>query len=134
MASTCTSALFIVALLLFTTHGHGQLLPGLVVNGRLCCTSTGNCPGQGVNGTVVKLNCTNLLGVSTTVGQSTTNTTGSFSITVPRLISLVAGIPTIPCVVTVQLPLKPPYALCFPPPPAYLPRPSELSTLWLTPH
>ncbi|KAL2228084.1 UNVERIFIED_CONTAM: hypothetical protein Sindi_1871100 [Sesamum indicum] len=106
MASTCTSALFIVALLLFTTHGHGQLLPGLVVNGRLCCTSTGNCPGQGVNGTVVKLNCTNLLGVSTTVGQSTTNTTGSFSITVPRLISLVAGIPTIPCVVTVQLPLN----------------------------
>ncbi|KAL2231967.1 UNVERIFIED_CONTAM: hypothetical protein Sindi_1376700 [Sesamum indicum] len=108
MASTCTSTLFIVALLLFTTRGHGQsqLLPGLVVNGRLCCTSTGNCPGQGVNGTVVKLNCTNLLGVSTTVGQSTTNTTGSFNITVPRILGLLLGLPRIPCVVTVQLPLN----------------------------
>ncbi|KAL2225409.1 UNVERIFIED_CONTAM: hypothetical protein Sindi_3055200 [Sesamum indicum] len=81
MASTCTSALFIVALLLFTTHGHGQLLPGLVSTADFVAHPPETCPGQGVNGTVVKLNCTNLLGVSTTVGQSTTNTTGSFSIT-----------------------------------------------------
>ncbi|KAL2243778.1 UNVERIFIED_CONTAM: hypothetical protein Sindi_0495800 [Sesamum indicum] len=94
-----------MALLLFTTRGHGQgqLLPGLVINGQLCCTFTRNCPGQGVNGTVVKLNCTNILGVSTTVGQSTTNTTGSFNITVPHILGLLLSLPRIPYV---QLPLN----------------------------
>ncbi|KAK4428479.1 hypothetical protein Salat_1147500 [Sesamum alatum] len=108
MASATTSALFLVALLLFTTHGHGQgiVLPSLRVTGGLCCTSTGNCPGQGINGTVVRLNCTNILGVTTTVGQSTTNATGFFNISVPSITGILLGLPTIPCAVSVQLPLN----------------------------
>ncbi|KAK4428476.1 hypothetical protein Salat_1147200 [Sesamum alatum] len=67
-------------------------------------TSTGNCPEQGINGTVVRQNCTNILGVTTTVSQSTTNATGFFNISLPSITGILFGLPTIPCVVSVQLP------------------------------
>ncbi|KAK4412757.1 hypothetical protein Salat_2922900 [Sesamum alatum] len=108
MAHNQTSALFLISLLLFAAAAalaHGQLsLGGLKVGGQLCCTSTGNCPGQGVPGAIVNLNC-NILGATTTVGQATTNANGSFNITVPALTGLVLGLPIVPCVAAVQLPL-----------------------------
>ncbi|KAK4412758.1 hypothetical protein Salat_2923000 [Sesamum alatum] len=101
--------LFLISLLLFATAAplaHGQInLGGLTVGGQLCCTSTGNCPGQGVPGAVVNLLC-NILGGTTTVGQATTNANGSFNITVPALAGLVLGLPIVPCVAGIQLPLE----------------------------
>ncbi|KAG8372232.1 hypothetical protein BUALT_Bualt12G0045600 [Buddleja alternifolia] len=104
-------ALFLVSLLLFAAsnpqvHGAWRNWPlGLSVSDQLCCTSTGNCPGQGIGGAVVSLNCT-ILGVSTTVGQNTTDVNGSFNITVPAITGLVIGLLRIPCVAIVQLPLN----------------------------
>ncbi|GER51957.1 pollen Ole e 1 allergen and extensin family protein [Striga asiatica] len=79
-------------------------LNGLIVGGQLCCTSTGNCPRQVVSGALISLNCT-ILGVTTTVGQTTTDINGSFNITVRALIGLVLGLPSPPCIVSVRLPL-----------------------------
>ncbi|KAI3459660.1 hypothetical protein Pfo_016323 [Paulownia fortunei] len=109
MAYNRASALFLIALVLFAAtnplaQGLGITLRGLSVGGQLCCTSTGNCPGQGVAGAAVSLNCT-ILGVSTTVGQTTTNANGSFNITVPALTGLILGLPILPCVASVRLPL-----------------------------
>ncbi|KAL3632632.1 hypothetical protein CASFOL_025616 [Castilleja foliolosa] len=104
------SALILIALLFAASYplAHGQTftLQGLRVNGRLCCTPTGNCPvlgGQGVAGVPVTLNCT-IFGVSTRVGQATTNTNGTFNISVPALRGLILGLPIVPCVASTQLP------------------------------
>ncbi|KAL3632594.1 hypothetical protein CASFOL_025578 [Castilleja foliolosa] len=104
------SALILIALLFAASYplGHGQniTLDGLRVNGRLCCTPTGNCPvqgGQGVAGVPVTLNCT-IFGVSTTLGRATTNTNGTFNINVPALTGLILGFPIVPCVASTQLP------------------------------
>ncbi|KAG6424307.1 hypothetical protein SASPL_114722 [Salvia splendens] len=103
-----TSALFFAALLLLAAvspaRGAGIFLNGLTVNGQLCCTSTGNCPGQGVGGVPIVLNCTNIFGGTTTAGRTTTTDTGSFNFTVP-LVGLILG-NIIPCTVGVQLPLE----------------------------
>ncbi|KAG6421273.1 hypothetical protein SASPL_117823 [Salvia splendens] len=98
-----TSALFFAALFLLAVaspaRGAGIFLNGLTVNGQLCCTSTGNCPGQGVDGVPVVLNCTNIFGSTTTAGRTTTTDTGSFKFTIP-LVGLIFG-NIIPCTVGV---------------------------------
>ncbi|GFQ06901.1 hypothetical protein PHJA_002834100 [Phtheirospermum japonicum] len=112
------SAVFLIALLFAASyplaHGRWATLRGLRVDGRLCCTSTGNCPvlgGQGVAGVPVSLNCT-ITGASFTAGQGTTSANGAFDIftTVPTLLkhlqsSLFKPPPIIPCVATARLPL-----------------------------
>ncbi|KAG8367772.1 hypothetical protein BUALT_Bualt16G0107500 [Buddleja alternifolia] len=111
MVYTSSSTYFFFALLLLAianyplAHGIGISFSGLSVSGQLCCTSTRNCPSQGVGGVVVQLNCT-ILGTSTTVGQATTNATGSFNITTPAITGLILGQPLVPCVASVQLPLE----------------------------
>ncbi|KAL8041163.1 hypothetical protein ABFX02_10G148700 [Erythranthe guttata] len=106
------SAFFLVAFLFVvasTPLAHGQVvtLRGLTVNGSLCCTPSANCPGQGVSGIPVSLNCT-IVGVGARVlGSGITNVNGSFNITVPAITGLILGLPMLPCVVTVQLPLSP---------------------------
>ncbi|KAL7138236.1 hypothetical protein ABFS83_10G150300 [Erythranthe nasuta] len=106
------AAFFLVAFLFVvasTPLANGQVitLRGLTVNGSLCCTPTANCPGQGVAGVPVSLNCT-ILGVGARVlGSGVTNVNGSFNITVPAITGLILGLPMLPCVVTVQLPLSP---------------------------
>ncbi|KAG8372221.1 hypothetical protein BUALT_Bualt12G0043900 [Buddleja alternifolia] len=109
MAYNYASALFLIALLFVASNplANGQILTlrGLSVTGRLCCTPTGNCPGQGVSGALVRLNCT-ILGSNVTVGQGTTNVNGNFNITVGALTGLILGLPTLPCVAVVQLPLN----------------------------
>ncbi|CAA0809792.1 Unknown protein [Striga hermonthica] len=115
MAHNRALALFLVALVFAASnplaHGLQLNVTGLTVSGQLCCTPTGNCPGQGVSGALVSLNCTNFLGVTTTVGQTTTGINGTFNITVPGLTSLLRGLPNLlPCVASVQLPLDP--AIC----------------------
>ncbi|KAG8372224.1 hypothetical protein BUALT_Bualt12G0044300 [Buddleja alternifolia] len=109
MAYNYASALFLISLLFAASNplANGQILTlrGLSVTGRLCCTPTGNCPGQGVNGALVRLNCT-ILGSNVTVGQGTTNVNGNFNITVGALTGLILGLPTLPCVAVVQLPLN----------------------------
>ncbi|KAL9154885.1 hypothetical protein ABFS82_10G146700 [Erythranthe guttata] len=110
--SNGVSAFFLVAFLFAvasTPLAHGQVITarGLTVNGSLCCTPTGNCPGQGVSGVPVSLNCT-IVGVGARVlGSGITNVNGSFNITVPAITGLILGLPMLPCVVTVQLPLSP---------------------------
>ncbi|KAL2232918.1 UNVERIFIED_CONTAM: hypothetical protein Sindi_1471800 [Sesamum indicum] len=107
MAHNQTSALFLISLLFAAAEPlvHGQIsLGGLTVGGQLCCTSTGNCPGQGVPGVPVNLTC-NILGATTTVGQATTDANGSFNITVPAPTGLILGLPLLPCLAGVQLPL-----------------------------
>ncbi|GER51955.1 S-acyl fatty acid synthase thioesterase [Striga asiatica] len=112
MAHNCGLALFLIALVFAASNplAHGQQLnvTGLTVSGRLCCTPTGNCPGQGVPGALVSLNCTNFLGGGTiTVGQTRTSINGTFNITVPRLTGLdLRGFPNISCVASVNLPLN----------------------------
>ncbi|KAI3446594.1 hypothetical protein Pfo_029532 [Paulownia fortunei] len=111
MACNSISPFFLIVLLfaVATPLAHGGLIGrinGLSVSGQLCCTSTGNCPGQGLVGVVVRLNCRRIAGVSTTLGQNTTDVNGSFNITVLRPQGLILGLPLIPCVVTVQLPLN----------------------------
>ncbi|GFQ04426.1 hypothetical protein PHJA_002586500 [Phtheirospermum japonicum] len=102
-------ALFLISLLFAASNPlvHGQVitLGGLTVGGNLCCTPTGNCPGQGVAGSLVSLNCT-ILGATVTVGQATTNANGTFNITVPAIAGLILGLPIVPCVASVQLPLS----------------------------
>ncbi|CAA0809793.1 Unknown protein [Striga hermonthica] len=114
MAHNCALALLLIALVFATSNPLAHALQlnvtGLTVSGQLCCTPTGNCPGQGVSGALVSLNCTNILGVTTTVGQTTTGINGTFNITVPGLTSLLRGLPNLPCVASVQLPLDP--AIC----------------------
>ncbi|KAG8372225.1 hypothetical protein BUALT_Bualt12G0044400 [Buddleja alternifolia] len=63
---------------------------GITLNGTLCCTATGNCPGQGVAGALVSLNCT-VLGATVNLGQATTNANGTFNITVPAVRGIVLG-------------------------------------------
>lgn len=103
--------LFTAALLLFafespSTHVAADTLNGLTVNGRLCCTANGNCPGQSLAGVGVRLNCT-LLGLTTTIiGFGTTDSNGAYTITVPALPGLALGSPLLPCTVNVRLPLE----------------------------
>ncbi|KAL3632596.1 hypothetical protein CASFOL_025580 [Castilleja foliolosa] len=104
------SAVILIALLFAASYPQAQgqniTLNGLRVNGRLCCTPTGNCPvqgGQGVAGVPVTLNCT-IFGASTTLGRATTNTNGTFNINVPALTGLILGFPIVPCVASTQLP------------------------------
>ncbi|KAH6810333.1 hypothetical protein C2S51_024095 [Perilla frutescens var. frutescens] len=81
---------------------------GLFVNGTLCCSQNGNCPGSGpLAGVNVTLTCKNLL-VATVVGQNITNANGTFSITVPAasLGSFPLLFPSLACVATVQLPVS----------------------------
>ncbi|KAL7097595.1 hypothetical protein ACP275_10G154300 [Erythranthe tilingii] len=105
-------AFFLVAFLFVVAstplaNGQSLTLRGLTVNGSLCCTPSANCPGQGVSGVPVSLNCT-ILGVGARVlGTGVTNVNGSFNITVPAITGLILGLPMLPCVVTVQLPLSP---------------------------
>ncbi|KAL9156164.1 hypothetical protein ABFS82_09G055600 [Erythranthe guttata] len=111
MAYNRASALFLIAVLFAAASNplaHGQVLTvrGLTVSGSLCCTPTGNCPGQGIPGVGVNLNCT-IFGVSTIVGRGITGVNGSFNITVPAITGLILALPTLPCVATVQLPLSP---------------------------
>ncbi|KAG8372230.1 hypothetical protein BUALT_Bualt12G0044900 [Buddleja alternifolia] len=112
MAYNCASALFLIALLFAASNplANGQLLPnplprGITLNGTLCCTATGNCPGQGVAGALVSLNCT-VLGATVNLGQATTNANGTFNITVPAVRGIVLGHSVIPCVTAVRLPLN----------------------------
>ncbi|KAL7154858.1 hypothetical protein ABFS83_03G031900 [Erythranthe nasuta] len=106
------TALFLIALLFVASnplaHGQEELpMAGLSVSGSLCCTPTGNCPGRGVSGVPVSLNC-NVLGVGVTVlGRGITNVNGIFNIYVPTVSGLILGLPIIPCVATVQLRLSP---------------------------
>lgn len=119
MAYNQTPAFVLVALVLFTAANptaRGQLIPfnGIVTNGILCCTSTGNCPsssGQPLSGTLVSLNCTNFLGVTSTVAQAVTNATGSFNFNVTNILNNTVGSilnsPILPtCTVSVNLPLN----------------------------
>ncbi|GER25996.1 pollen Ole e 1 allergen and extensin family protein [Striga asiatica] len=115
MACYSTIALFLVVDL-FATTGNGQgpgisTLSGLTVSGRICCTENGTCPGEGVEGAVVRVNCTTRLsGGSTTIAQGTTNASGFFNITIPSLSELQLGQLTHPCVAAVELPLD--YTVC----------------------
>ncbi|KAL1563598.1 hypothetical protein AAHA92_06046 [Salvia divinorum] len=108
MANNHASALFFAALILLAAsspaRGAGIFLNGLTISGQLCCTSTGNCPGQGVGRVPIVLNCTNIFGGTTTAGRTTTTDTGSFNFTVPLLGLILGNI--IPCTVGVQLPLE----------------------------
>ncbi|KAL9154886.1 hypothetical protein ABFS82_10G146800 [Erythranthe guttata] len=106
------STICLISLLLFaaasTPPAHGQVitLRGLSVSGSLCCTPTGNCPGRGIPGVPVSLNCT-IVGVGARVlGRNTTNVNGTFNITVPAITGLILGLPTLPCLAIVQLPLN----------------------------
>ncbi|CAA0809791.1 Unknown protein [Striga hermonthica] len=101
MAHNRALALFLVALVFAAAsnplaHGLQLNVTGLTISGQLCCRPTGNCPGQGVSGALVSLNCTNFLGVTTTVGQTTTGINGTFNITVPGLTNLLRGLPNLP--------------------------------------
>ncbi|KAH6765489.1 hypothetical protein C2S52_016472 [Perilla frutescens var. hirtella] len=81
---------------------------GLFVNGTLCCSQNGNCPGSGpLAGVNVTLTCKNLL-VATVVGQNITNANGVFSITVPAasLGSVPLLLPSLACLINVQLPVS----------------------------
>ncbi|CAA0822412.1 Unknown protein [Striga hermonthica] len=106
MAQNCDSALFLVALLLFVASkplAHAQLpIRPLNVTGQICCTSTGNCPGQGVPRVVVSLNCT-ILNSTITLGRNTTNANGTFSISVPAVVGTVGSLPLLPCTVSTSL-------------------------------
>ncbi|KAH6828647.1 hypothetical protein C2S53_006645 [Perilla frutescens var. hirtella] len=107
--NSAASALFLAALLLFTAASPSAQvaaagLNGLTVSGRLCCATNGNCPGQGVAGAAVLLNCT-LLGQIATVGIAITDANGAYNITIPALPGLILGLPIVPCVVGVRLPL-----------------------------
>ncbi|KAL8041168.1 hypothetical protein ABFX02_10G149200 [Erythranthe guttata] len=106
--SNGATALFLIALLFAATNplAHGHLALGLSVSGSLCCTPTGNCPGRGVSGVTVSLDCT-VLGVGATVlGRGITDVNGIFNIYVRAMGGLTLGLPIIPCVATVQLPLS----------------------------
>lgn len=98
----------IIALVFFGAIAEAQVLSlkGLNVSGSLCCTPTGNCPGQGLGGVPVRLNCTNLINGSTTVSTTTTNANGGFSFTVPALAGILSRLPALPCNVSVQLPVS----------------------------
>ena len=102
-----TLLVFVAALVLLggASPSSGQVLNGLIVNGLLCCTGSGNCPGQGLTNVGVRLNCT-ILGLrNTVVGIGTTNATGGYTITIPALPGLLLGSPLIPCNVNIKLPL-----------------------------
>ncbi|KAL7137803.1 hypothetical protein ABFS83_10G117700 [Erythranthe nasuta] len=86
---------------------HGQLFVGLSnmnFEGRLCCTTTGNCPGQGIPGVPVSITCT-INGYTDVAGQGTTDVNGAFNVYVLGITGYFYGLSTIPCVATVQLPL-----------------------------
>ncbi|KAL7097598.1 hypothetical protein ACP275_10G154600 [Erythranthe tilingii] len=105
------TAFFLISLLFAaasTPLAHGQSLTvrGLTVIGSLCCTPTGNCPGQGVAGVPVSLNCTLVGGSARVLGTGVTDANGRFNITLPALTGLILGQPFVPCVTTVQLPLS----------------------------
>ncbi|KAI3446593.1 hypothetical protein Pfo_003258 [Paulownia fortunei] len=110
MACNTAISFFLISLLLFASTNPLALgqnrLNGLTVSGRLCCTFTGNCPGQPLVGANVNLRCFTGLGVSTTLGQNTTNVNGNFNITVARVPGLILGLPVVPCLAIVQLPLN----------------------------
>ncbi|KAL7138240.1 hypothetical protein ABFS83_10G150600 [Erythranthe nasuta] len=83
------------------------LLPIRPIGGSLCCTATGNCPGgQPIPGVTINVTC-NILGLgSRVIGRGTTNVNGTFNIsTFPVITGLIFGLPSLPCVATVQLPL-----------------------------
>ncbi|XP_047966329.1 uncharacterized protein LOC125210785 [Salvia hispanica] len=95
-----------VALLLLATatplaYGQLQETTGFVT-GKICCTSSGNCPpgSVGIPGVVVRLNCTTIFGGMVTLAQGVTNSTGVFNLTLPNLLgSLGPVISTVlPCV------------------------------------
>ncbi|KAL1553909.1 hypothetical protein AAHA92_14526 [Salvia divinorum] len=102
-----TLLLFVAALVLLggASPSSGAILNGLTVNGLLCCTGNGNCPGQRLANVGVRLNCTVLGLSSTVVGIGTTNATGGYTITIPALPGLLLGSPLLPCNVNIKLPL-----------------------------
>ncbi|KAL7138242.1 hypothetical protein ABFS83_10G150800 [Erythranthe nasuta] len=105
------TAYFLISLLFAAAstppaRGQSLNLRGLTVSGSLCCTPTGNCPGQGVVGVPVSLNCTLVGGIARVLGTGVTDANGRFNITLPALTGLILGQPFVPCVTTVQLPLS----------------------------
>ncbi|KAL8470750.1 hypothetical protein ACS0TY_033352 [Phlomoides rotata] len=108
-----TSAFFLIAVVLFASTkplSLAQLTPnlGLSVSGQLCCSFTGNCPGRGVPGVVVSLNCSggsfgNLVGY----GQNITDANGRFNINVGNLAGVRQDGALIPCGVIIQFPVNP---------------------------
>ncbi|XP_057802891.1 phylloplanin-like [Salvia miltiorrhiza] len=102
-----------VGLMVLAGTAHGQLpFEDAIVNGTLCCTSTGGCTSgaQAVAGANVSLSCRTILGTILTVAQTVTNSTGQFSLYVNNLpgLSVSSIFPILPCNATVQLPLNPP--------------------------
>ncbi|GER52371.1 pollen Ole e 1 allergen and extensin family protein [Striga asiatica] len=109
MAQNRDSALFLISLLLFVASkplAHAQSPITLNVIGQICCTSTGNCPGQGIPRAVVSLNCTNFLNSTITLGRNTTNANGTFSISVRAVVGRVGSLPILPCTVSTSLPIN----------------------------
>lgn len=109
MGCNRVTAFFIIAFLSVAATAHAQTV--LMVSDRLCCTATGNCPGQGLGGQAVRLRCTYPTGATSIVGQSTTNSDGGFRIIVPRAQGLaIHNVLILPCVAFVRLPVD--AALC----------------------
>ncbi|KAL7097113.1 hypothetical protein ACP275_10G122900 [Erythranthe tilingii] len=110
MAYSRASSVFLILVLFVaaatTSLAHGRL--DMNFEGRLCCTTTGNCPGQGVPGVPVEIDCA-INGYIETVGQGTTDANGSFNVFVPEINARIpygGRFSAIPCVATVGLPLN----------------------------
>ncbi|CAA0822413.1 Unknown protein [Striga hermonthica] len=97
MTQNLASAFFLVSLLFAASNppASAQILPDSVdllnVAGQLCCTSNGNCPGQGVSGALVSLN-SKIHDQTTALAQATTNSNGSFDMKIVKnLLRLIAN-------------------------------------------
>ncbi|KAL7137806.1 hypothetical protein ABFS83_10G118000 [Erythranthe nasuta] len=110
MAYSHASSVFLIVVLFVVAAtnpvAHGQ--PDINFEGRLCCTTTGNCPGQGIPGVPVEIDCA-INGNIEMVGQGTTDANGAFNVSsvgISRRIPYGGPFSAIPCVATVQLPLN----------------------------
>ncbi|CAA0809794.1 Unknown protein [Striga hermonthica] len=108
MAYNRAYTLLLATMLVLAGSGPPTQAQDILLSGELCCTPTGNCPGQGVPGVLVSLNCTNTLGGGTiAVSQTRTSINGTFNATVPVLTNLLQGMPVnFTCLAGVRLPLN----------------------------
>lgn len=88
--------LIAAALLLLATATHGQLLNNSIISGKICCTSSGNCPpgSVGVPGVRARLNCTTISDGVVTLGQGVTGPTGLLTLRLNNILRLLGPIVT----------------------------------------